>query len=139
MLKCLIDTNIILIGALDLDENKDSDEAKIIKLLTEGKIRPIITLQLLNECHMAAKRLVDLDRDVDIGLELEKLKFRPDWNQVRREYEDLGFKSIVAKLPGETSSQPTVHSSQNEIKNKIERKTVNHQSRTDNRKQLKLV
>ena len=61
MLKCLIDTNIILIGALDLDENKDSDEAKIIKLLTEGKIRPIITLQLLNECHMADKRLVDRD------------------------------------------------------------------------------
>jgi len=96
-------------------------------------------LEAGKDIALAAKRLVDLDRDVDIGLELEKLKFRPDWNQVRREYEDLGFKSIVAKLPGETSSQPTVHSSQNEIKNKIERKTVNHQSRTDNRKQLKLV
>ena len=61
MLKCLIDTNILLIGALDLDENKDSDEAKIIKMLTEGKIRPIITLQLLNEYHAAAKRLMDKD------------------------------------------------------------------------------
>ena len=96
-------------------------------------------LEAGKDIALAAKRLVDLDRDVDIGLELEKLKFRPDWNQVRREYEDLGFKSIVAKLPGETSSQPTVHSSQNEIKNKIERTTMNHQSRTDNRKQLKLV
>src|SRR3989344_5093786 len=61
MLKCLIDTNILLIGASDVDENEDSDEAKIIKLLIEGKIRPIVTIQLLNEYHEAAKRLMDKD------------------------------------------------------------------------------
>ncbi|OGD83814.1 hypothetical protein A2165_03075 [Candidatus Curtissbacteria bacterium RBG_13_40_7] len=49
---------------------------------------------------LAAKRLVELDRDVDIELELGKLEFKPNWEQVRREYEELGFKSIVAKLPG---------------------------------------
>lgn len=61
MLKCLIDTNILLAGALDLSESINSDEAKIIQLLVNGKIRPIITMQLLNEYHEAAKRLMDKD------------------------------------------------------------------------------
>ena len=61
MLKCLIDTNVFLVGASDLAEDKSSDEAKIIKLVVEGRIRPIITLQLLNEYHEAAKRLIDKD------------------------------------------------------------------------------
>ena len=49
---------------------------------------------------LAAKRLVDLDRSVDLDLRIENLEFRPDWEKVRAEYEDLGFKSIVSKLPG---------------------------------------
>lgn len=61
MLKCLIDTNIILIGALDLADENISDEAKIIKLMVDSKIRPIMTLQLLNEYHEAAKRFMDKD------------------------------------------------------------------------------
>ena len=61
MLKCLIDTNILLTGALDLALDTASDEAQIIKMLIDGKIRPIITLQLLNEYHEAAKRLMDKD------------------------------------------------------------------------------
>ena len=61
MLKCLIDTNVILISALDIAENRDTEEAKIIKLIVDNKIRPIITLQLLNEYHEAAKRLIDKD------------------------------------------------------------------------------
>ena len=61
MLKCLIDTNIILTGALDLALDTASDEAQVIKLLIDGKIRPIITMQLLNEYHEAAKRLMDKD------------------------------------------------------------------------------
>ena len=60
MLKCLIDTNVILEGASGL-EDAASDEAKIIKLVIDGKIRPIMTMQLLNECHEAAKRLMDKD------------------------------------------------------------------------------
>ena len=61
MLKCFVDTNIILIGALDLSENKISDEARIINLVIEGKIRLIVTIQVLNEYHEAAKRLMDKD------------------------------------------------------------------------------
>lgn len=61
MIKCLIDTNIILIGAFDLAERKDSDEAKIIQFLINGRIKPIMTLQLLNEYHEAAKRFIDKD------------------------------------------------------------------------------
>ena len=61
MPKCLIDTNVLLIGAADLAEDKNSEEAKIIKLIIDGKITPIMTLQLLNECHEAAKRLMDKD------------------------------------------------------------------------------
>ena len=61
MLKCLVDTNIFLVGALDLTQNKDSAESKIIQLLVDGKIRPIMTIQLLNEYHEAAKRLMDKD------------------------------------------------------------------------------
>jgi len=88
---------------------------------------------------LAAKRLVELDRNVDLKFEIGNLKFRPDWNQIRREYEYLGFKSILAKLPGASSSQLSVHSSQNGIKNKIKRKTVNREPKTDNQKQLELV
>ena len=61
MLKCLIDTNILLTGALDLALDTASDEAHVIKLLIDGKIRPIITIHLLNEYHEVAKRLMDKD------------------------------------------------------------------------------
>jgi len=61
MLKCFVDTNIILIGALDLSANKISDEAGIIDIVIEGKIKLIVTIQLLDEYHEAAKRLVDKD------------------------------------------------------------------------------
>jgi len=37
---------------------------------------------------------------VDLRLSIYDLRFEPDWDQVRREFEELGFKSIVAKLPG---------------------------------------
>ena len=49
---------------------------------------------------LAAKRLVELDRNVDIEIDVPSLEFNPDWDEVREEYEDLGFKSIVAKIPG---------------------------------------
>ncbi|HSX19387.1 MAG TPA: 5'-3' exonuclease H3TH domain-containing protein [Candidatus Saccharimonadales bacterium] len=49
---------------------------------------------------LAAKRLVELDRNVDLKFEIENLEFKPDWDKVRAEYERLGFKSIAAKIPG---------------------------------------
>ena len=61
MLKCLIDTNVLLIGVLDLTEGRNSDESRVIQLLVDCKIRPIMTIQLLNEYHEAAKRLMDKD------------------------------------------------------------------------------
>ena len=50
------------------------------------------------EIALAAKKLVELDRNVDIEFRVESLEFSPNWEKVRSEYEELGFKSIVAKL-----------------------------------------
>ena len=74
---------------------------------------------------LAAKKLVELDRDVDIEFRVESLELRIDWERVRKEYEELGFKSIVAKLPN--SSQ------------KEERKSDNSKPKTDNQNQLELI
>lgn len=49
---------------------------------------------------LAAKKLVELDCNVDISFSINDLRFKPDWERVRNEYERLGFKSIVSKLPG---------------------------------------
>jgi len=46
-----------------------------------------------------ARWLVELDRKVDIKLEIPKLLFKPNWDTVRGEYQRLGFKSIEAKIP----------------------------------------
>ncbi len=59
-------------------------------------------LEVGRDIALAAKRLVELDRDVAISFQLLELSFKPDWERVRHEYEELGFKSIVAKLPGGT-------------------------------------
>lgn len=82
---------------------------------------------------LAAKKLVELDREVGIEFELGKLEFKPDWEKVRREFEELGFRSIMAKIPN--SSQLTVDSSQ-----KKNKKSVNREPRTDNSSnQLELI
>ena len=82
---------------------------------------------------LAAKRLVELDRDVDIELELGKLEFKPNWDQVRAEFAELGFKSILAKISD--SSQLTADSSQ-----KKKKKSVNREPRTENKSnQLELI
>lgn len=59
--RCLIDTNVFLLGALDLRYDKSSEEAEIINLLIERKIRPIVSLRLLSEYHEAAKRVMGKD------------------------------------------------------------------------------
>ena len=65
---------------------------------------------------MAAKRLVELDRDVDIGFKIDDLRFSPDWERVRQEYEQLGFKSIVGKIPGTKGSNGPFDKTQGEPK-----------------------
>lgn len=57
-------------------------------------------LEAGRDLALAAKRLVELDRDVDVPFSINDLQFEPDWEHVRKEYEELGFKSIVAKIPG---------------------------------------
>jgi len=57
---------------------------------------------------LAAKKLVELDTKVDIKFKLGDLEFKPDWERVRAEYESLGFKSIVNKLPGASSQRPEI-------------------------------
>ncbi len=52
------------------------------------------------EVALAAKKLVELDTEVEIDFWLDELKFKPDWEKVIKEFEGLGFKSIVAKLQG---------------------------------------
>ena len=89
-----------------------------------------LKLKAGKDIALAAKKLIELDRNVDLKFEIENLRFNPDWEKVRKEYEDLGFKSIVAKLPIVHSSQSTVHSKE---------RTVNREPKTDNQSQLKLV
>ncbi|OGD90380.1 hypothetical protein A3D07_00840 [Candidatus Curtissbacteria bacterium RIFCSPHIGHO2_02_FULL_42_15] len=62
-------------------------------------------LETGKDVALAAKRLVELDRNVGMELELGKLEFKPDWEKVRREFEELGFRSILAKLPGGDKEQ----------------------------------
>jgi DNA polymerase-1 len=54
---------------------------------------------------LAAKKLVELDRDVDLELDVDKLVFEPDWNKVRAEYDGLGFKSIANKIPYQKNTE----------------------------------
>ena len=90
------------------------------------------------EIALAAKKLIELDRDVDIELELGKLEFNPNWDQVRAEFEELGFKSILAKLPGgnNTSEVKTPHTS--EVGNR-RKKSENREPKTVNQDQLELI
>ncbi len=84
------------------------------------------------EVALAAKKLVELDRNIDIGFKLMDLRFEPDWDRVREEFENLGFKSIVAKLPQVHGSQPTVH-------RKKKKASVTDEPTTDNKDQLELI
>ena len=59
--RCLIDTNVFLLGSLDLWDNKSSEEAEVVSLVIERKIRPIVSLRLLNEYHESAKRVMGKD------------------------------------------------------------------------------
>ncbi|MEX2028570.1 MAG: 5'-3' exonuclease H3TH domain-containing protein [Candidatus Curtissbacteria bacterium] len=52
------------------------------------------------ELALAAMKLVELDRNVDIDLDVTRLEYKPNWDRARAEIETLGFKSILAKLPG---------------------------------------
>lgn len=57
-----------------------------------------IKLETGRDIALAAKKLVELDREVNLELRIENLEFNPNWEKVRKEYEGLGFKSIAAKV-----------------------------------------
>lgn len=80
---------------------------------------------------LAAKKLVELDSTIDLGFKTGDLRYKPDWEKVKAEFETLGFKSIVNKLPGAKGSQLSVDSSQ--------KKSVNSEPKTDNKDQLELI
>lgn len=92
------------------------------------------------DAALAAKRLVELDCNVDIEVRIKSLEFRPDWDRVRAEYEEFGFKSIAAKIPQVNSSQLTVDS-KNKQSFSSNKKSVNREPKTVNQSddQLKLV
>lgn len=84
------------------------------------------------EVALTAKRLVELDRTVDLEFKIEDLKFDPDWANVRSQMEKFGFKSIAAKLLGVNGSQSAVNGKNNT--------TVNSELTTDNdNDQLELI
>ncbi len=53
---------------------------------------------------IAAKKLIELDASINLGCKIEDLSFEMDLERVIGEYEELGFKSIVAKLTGKQNN-----------------------------------
>ena len=79
----------------------------LFKKLTEIPEPLRSKLESGKEVALAAKKLIELDRDVAISFQLLELRFKPNWDQVRAEFTDLGFKSILAKLPNGEASEGT--------------------------------
>lgn len=77
-------------------QHLDEISQTICKKLEEGK-----------QLALAAKSLVELDRNVDLEFKIDDLRFQPDWNKVRAQYEEIGFKSIINKLPRNKMSEMT--------------------------------
>lgn len=74
-------------------------------------------LEVGKDTALAAKRLVELDRSVDLPFTINDLRFKPDWEKVRKAYEELGFKSIVAKLPQSEVTKGTKEPKETKVKN----------------------
>jgi len=75
-----------------------------------------VKLKKDKDIAFAAKKLVELDTKVDLKFKIENLKFDPDWDKVRAEFEGLGFKSILAKLPGTNVTNVSKVSNVQEVK-----------------------
>jgi len=97
---------------------------------TSESVQP--KLEAGKDIALAAKNLVELDRNVDIEFTINNLRFNPDWGKVKKIYEDLGFKSIVAKLP--KVSQDVEGSNIETVK-----ESVSPKQSAGSREQLKLV
>ena len=51
---------------------------------------------------IAAKKLIALDTTIELGVSVSDLEYKPNIENVIKELEELGFKSIVAKLMGKS-------------------------------------
>lgn len=67
--------------------------------LDELPVRVKEKLEIGRDLALAAKRLVELDKTVDLGLKIDDLRFNPQWESLRQMLDELGFRSIAAKLP----------------------------------------
>jgi len=57
-IRALIDTNILLIGSVDLEKSVDSPEAMAIKKLLTKEIKMVTSLKQLEEIHVVARRVL---------------------------------------------------------------------------------
>lgn len=57
-IRALIDTNVLLIGSVDLEKRIDSPEAMAIKKLLTKEISMVTSLKQLEEIHVVAKRVL---------------------------------------------------------------------------------
>jgi len=57
-IRALIDTNILLIGSVDLEKSVDSPEAMAIKKLLAREIKMVTSLKQLEEIHVVARRVL---------------------------------------------------------------------------------
>ncbi len=85
-----------------------------------------VKLEKDKDVALAAKKLVELDTKVDIRFTIDDLRFRPDWEKVRAIFEEFGFKSIVAKLPGAKHREVSNVSQVSEVSN-VKNKTKSDQ------------
>lgn len=87
-------------GAASLLQEYGSIE-NVYKHLDEVSQTIKAKLEVGREVALEAKKLVELDRTVDLGLKINDLRFSPQWESLRQNLEGLGFKSIAAKIrPG---------------------------------------
>ncbi|KPV61835.1 MAG: hypothetical protein AOA65_2171 [Candidatus Bathyarchaeota archaeon BA1] len=54
--KVFIDTNVLLIGAVNLALEEETAEAKVVRGLLEGRVKLVTSLKQLEELTLAAKK-----------------------------------------------------------------------------------
>lgn len=59
--RVLVDTNVLVKGALDLYNNKSTTDREIVDLMTEKKVELILTVTLLEEYCKVAKLIMSKD------------------------------------------------------------------------------
>lgn len=61
MERVLIDTNVIIVGARDYDDENETPESKILKMAMDNKLKIVLNPILLDEYHRVAADIVDKD------------------------------------------------------------------------------